>query len=74
MGIEELLLDLAEKKGIAKGREEGIEKGKTEKQLEDQLTFTRNLLTSTDFDTVKIAQLVGVTEKFVLKVKKELGL
>ena len=68
MGIEEFLLDSAEKKGI----EKGIEKGMTQKELEKNIAFTRNLLTSTDFSTLKISQLVGVNEDFVLKVKKEL--
>jgi hypothetical protein len=69
MGIEEFLLDQAEKKGI----EEGIEKGMTQKEREKNLAFTRNLLSSTDFGTLKIAQLVGVSEDFVLKLKKELN-
>ena len=73
MGIEEFLLDRAEKKGIEKGIEEGIEKGMTQKELEKNIAFTRNLLTSTDFSSLKIAQLVGVSEDFVLKIKNESG-
>ena len=69
MGIEELLLDMAEKKGI----EKGIEKGMTQKELEKNLIFTRNLLSSTDFSVAKIAELVGVSEDFVLTVKKGLS-
>jgi hypothetical protein len=65
MGIEEFLLDRAEKKGI--------EKGMTQKELEKNLDFTRNLLSSTSFSTSKIAKLVGVSEDFVLGVKSELG-
>jgi len=57
MGIEEFLLDQAEKKGIN----------------EKEVAFTKSLLTSTDFNVEKIAQLVGVTEGFVLKIKKDLG-
>ena len=57
MGIEEFLLDQAEKKGIN----------------EKEVAFTKSLLTSTDFNVEKIAQLVGVTEDFVLKIKKDLG-
>lgn len=70
MGIEELLLDMAEKKGLKKG----IEKGMTQKEEEKNLTFTRNLLSSTNFSITKIAELVGVSEAFVLDIKKDLGL
>jgi predicted DNA binding CopG/RHH family protein len=65
MGIEEFLLDRAEKKGI--------EEGMTQKELEKNLAFTHNLLSSTDLSISKIAKLVGVDESFVLKVKNELG-
>lgn len=72
MGIEELLLDQAEKKGrregIKEGIKEGIEKGASLKDA----AITRNLLSSTDFSVAKIAQLVGVSEDFVLKIKAEL--
>jgi len=68
MGIEEFLLDSAKKEG----RKEGIEEGMTQKELEKNVAFTRNLLTSTDFSISKIAQLVGVNEEFVLNVKSEL--
>ena len=57
MGIEEFLLDQAEKKGVSN----------------KEIAFTKSLLTSTDFNVEKIAQLVGVTEGFVLKIKKDLG-
>jgi len=61
MGIEEFLLDRAKKEG----KREGVN--------DKEIAFTKNLLTSTDFDMAKIAQLVGVSEDFVLKVKRELG-
>ena len=77
MGIEEFLLDRAEKRGIQKGIQKGItkgiEQGKSEKELEKDVAFTKSLLLSTDFSTLKIAELVGISEDFVLKVKKELG-
>ena len=57
MGIEEYLLDRARKKGVS----------------DKEIAFTKSLLTSTDFNVEKIAQLVGVTEDFVLKIKKDLG-
>ena len=45
----------------------------TQKELEKNLNFTRNLLTSTNFSIAKIAQLVGVNEDFVLRVKDEIN-
>jgi hypothetical protein len=60
MGIEEFLLDQAKKEGM------------TQKEMEKDQTFTRSLLSSTDFSTAIIAQLVGVSEDFVLKIKNEL--
>ena len=69
MGIEEFLLDEAERKGI----EKGIEKGMTQKEREKNLAFTRNLLSSTDLSTSKIAQLVDVSEEFVSQVKSKFG-
>ena len=68
MGIEELLIDIAR----YEGKKEGKDEGKTEKELEKDIAFTKSLLTSTDHDVAKIAQLVGVSEDFVLKVKSEL--
>jgi hypothetical protein len=56
MGVEKFLLTQAENKGMTK----------------NELAFTKSLLHSTDFNTAKIAELVGVSEDFVLKVKKEL--
>ncbi len=57
MGIEEFLLDQAEKEGMTK----------------KELAITKNLLISTDLSTSKIAQLMGVSEDFVLKVKDDLA-
>ncbi|MES2112801.1 MAG: Rpn family recombination-promoting nuclease/putative transposase [Bacteroidota bacterium] len=74
MGIQEFLLDRAEKKGRNEGIEIGVEKGMTEKDLEKNQEFTKSLLKSTDFSPLRIAELVGVSEVFVLKIKKELGL
>ena len=70
MGIQEFLLDRAKKEGV----EIGVEKGMTEKDLEKNLEFTKSLLASTDFNPLRIANLVGVSEDFVLKIKEELGL
>ena len=66
MGMKEFLLNQA--------KNEGLEKGMTQKELEKDLAFTKSLLNSTAFNTAKIAQLVGVNEDFVLKVKMDLNL
>ncbi len=62
MGIEEFLFERAKKTGRKEGREQ------------EKTALTRSLLSSTDFSISRIADLVGVSEDFVLKVKKELGL
>jgi hypothetical protein len=61
MGIEEFILDQAKKEA----KKDAI----TEKEKE----FTLTLLSSTDFSISKIAELVGVGEDFVLKIKNEAG-
>ncbi|WP_221394658.1 hypothetical protein [Dyadobacter sp. NIV53] len=60
MGIREQVLDIAKKEGI----EKGIEKGKME--------VVKNLLTIGRFNTEEIASFAGVTQAFVLEVKKTL--
>jgi len=62
MGIREMVMERAEKEGLAKGLERGIEKGKTD--------VVENLLTMQQFTIAEIAKLARVTEDFVLKVKK----
>ena len=64
MGIEEFLLDQAKREG----RKEGM----TEKEFEKNITFSRNLLSSIDMSISKIAQLVDVTEEFVLVINSKL--
>ena len=56
MGIEEFLLDRAEKKGIEKGRIEVV----------------KSLLKNTDFDDDRIASLIGISLESVKKIKKEI--
>jgi len=56
MGLEEFLLDRAEKQGIKK----------------KELSFTQTLLKETNFSIEKIAALVGVTVDFVENVKANL--
>ncbi|MCF0057582.1 hypothetical protein [Dyadobacter sp. CY356] len=56
MGIEEFLLDRAEKKGIQKNK----------------ITVVKSLLKETEFSNAKIASLVDVSEEMVQKIKMEL--
>jgi len=55
MGLEEFLLDRAEKQGISK----------------KERSFTEALLKETDFSLEKIAHLAGVSVAYVEKVKRE---
>jgi len=82
MGIEELLLERAEKRGVEKGREEGRqegrqegrEEGKEEAKEESAYVFVKNLLIDTNFDNEKIASLASVEVSFVQRVRAEMGL
>ena len=72
MGIREFVLQRAKDEGIEIGEEigfgKGVETGISKKNLE---TVT-NLLTVTDFNNDKIANIAGVTVAFVEKVKASL--
>jgi hypothetical protein len=57
MGIEEFLLQRAEKQGIKKGLEEA------------KTIFVKSLLESTDFDDAKIASIADVTVSFVKEIR-----
>jgi len=61
MGIEELLIERFEKKLLEKVKQEIVE--------EKDTTFVKSLLTSTDFDLQKIANIASVPYSFVEKVK-----
>ena len=65
MGIEEFLLQRAEKKGRKEGREEGKEEAK--------VIFVKSLLDTTDFSNEKIASIADVTVVFVEKIKASLS-
>jgi len=60
MGIEELLLDRAKKRGV-----------KQEKQRRDR-RIVLNLLDHTDFSDEQIAKLAEVSEEYVAKLRKSL--
>ncbi|MCE7040847.1 hypothetical protein [Dyadobacter sp. CY312] len=64
MGLEEFLLDRAEK--------QGIEKGAKEEKVKKNIAFTQSLLKHTNFSIEKIADLVGVSEDFVTEVKSKM--
>ena len=64
MGIEELLLERAEKKGI----EKGIEKGEEKKGYE----VVKNLIIKMGLSNVQIADIAEVPVSFVEKVREEL--
>lgn len=62
MGIIEAIKKIEREEAFEKGMEKGLEKGKTD--------FVKYLLSQSDFKISKIAELVGVSESFVRKVKK----
>ena len=69
MGIEEMLLERAEKRGRIEGREEGKEDGREESKT----VFVNSLLQNTDFDEAKIAMLASVDVNFVTSIKAQQG-
>ena len=76
MGIEEFILERANrvglKKGMEKGMEKGIKKGRVEAYAEKDYAFVKSLLTQTDFDNEKIAQIASVNADFVKKIRGDL--
>jgi hypothetical protein len=72
MGIEEYLLDRAEKRGIEIGRAEGKAEGRLETSYEKETLFVQGLLQGTDFDPEKIASLASVSVEFVEKIRRSL--
>lgn len=68
MGIEELLLDRAEKKGLEKGIEKGLEKGKEEKSH----TIVENLIIKMGLSDEQAADLAEVSLEFVAEIRSAL--
>lgn len=64
MGIEELILSRAEKKGIEKGIEKGIKKGKSE--------IIEQLITKLGLSDAQVAEVAGVAIAFVAKIRKKI--
>ncbi len=76
MGIEQLLLTLAEQEGIEKGIKKGIKQGIKQgikERLEKDAFVIRNLLASTSFSDTDIARLVGVEVPFVARLRGEIN-
>lgn len=59
-------------RGLEKGREEGRQEGREEEKKKLYYTFVKNHLQHTTFSVPAIASLLGVSEAYVRKVKKEL--
>ena len=60
--------------GISQGMLETAKwEGKLEAQTEANRNFTVSLITSTNFDDVKIAILVGVDAAWVAEIRKEIS-
>lgn len=65
MGIVEFVLERERRLGEKKGIEKGIELERNERSY----AFVKTLLTQTNFDDAKIAELTSVTLEFVKKVR-----
>ena len=65
MGIEELILHLAEQKGI----EKGIEKGRAEGKSEGKAEVVRNLIVKLGLDDEQAANIAEVSIEFVQQVR-----
>lgn len=68
MDIIEAIKKIEREEGREKGREEGREEGIEQKNHE----FVKNLLAAKKFTVPEIANLAGVTEAFVRKIKKQI--
>ena len=65
MGIEEMLLDQAQKEGLEKGIVKGIAKGKSE--------VVRNLIMKMGLSDVQIAEIAEVPTDIVKKIREKKG-
>ena len=74
MGIEEMVLERARKKGLKEGLQEGLKEGLKlglrQAGEKNNYEFVKNLLLETNFSVTKISALANVAEAFVLEVKK----
>ena len=70
MGIGELLLERAERRGFEKGFQEAVVQAKKEMAI----IYVQNLLANTDLDDSKIASLTSVDVPFVKDAKAKMGL
>jgi len=66
MGIEEFLLDQAEKKGKQEGRKEGRHEGKQEGRHEEAIAIGREMKA----DGIPIEQIVKFTKLSIEDIKK----
>jgi len=76
MGIEEFLLDSAEKQGIAKGTEQGIakgiEQGGEEAREEEQINAVTNLIVELGLNDEQISRGIKVPVNFVKSIRDRL--
>ena len=65
MGIREFVMERA--------KNEGEQIGMSKKEEEKNLQFAQSLIKETDFSDKKIAELIGVNEEYILKVRGQLS-
>lgn len=77
MGIEEMMIDMANKQGLKDGEKKGIQKGvkqgKRAGKKEAKSAFAKSLLVKTNFSVAKIASIVGVRPAFVRQLKESVA-
>lgn len=74
MGIEELLLDKAEKRGEEREKKRGEERAKRERERSERRLqkIVSNLIKDTDFEDNKIAALTGASSTLVAQMRAKL--
>ena len=73
MGLEQFLLDRAERKGIEQGLEKGIEQGLEKGENRKSHAVVVNMIRQTAFSDAQIADLAEVPVAFVAQVRGELA-
>lgn len=71
MGVEEILLQQAEDRGLKKGIEKGVKKGVRKGRFEQLYMVAKKLILTGESDEY-ICDLLDVEEQFVKKIRKEL--
>ena len=69
----DFLYKIGERKGLEEGLKAGLAKGLEKGEAKRSALMVKNLLRKTDFTVAQIAELAGVSQYFVRKVKRSLA-